>query len=110
VPTAQPPGTVHPIGDFPHAWYLALLRERVFALWSPPSEPFLGGRAAVALVAFRIDRAGRVDRLTLKERSGHARFDRSALAAVQALGQAPALPDQYPEEALDVVIRFQNER
>jgi len=110
VSTAQPPGTVVPIGDFPFAWYLALLRERVFSLWSPPSEPFLGGRAPVTLVAFRIDRVGRVDRLTLKEGSGHTRFDRSALAAVKALGQAPPLPDQYPEAALDVVIRFQNER
>ena len=110
LPTAQTPGTVLPLGDFPHAWYLTLLRDRVFAHWSPPSEPFLAGRAPVALVAFRIDRAGRVGRLSLKEGSGHARFDRSALSAVQSLGQAPALPEQYPEESLDVVIRFQNER
>ena len=49
----------------------------------------------MALVSFRIDRAGRIGRLTLKEGSGSARFDQSALAAVQGLGRAPALPEQY---------------
>ena len=62
-----------------------------------------------ALVSFRVDRAGRVSRAAVKESSGHARFDRSALAAVQGLERLPALPEQYAEETLDVVIRFQNE-
>ena len=48
--------------------------------------------------------------VTLKESSGSARFDKSALAAVQGLGRVPALPEQYAEETLDVVIRFQNEK
>lgn len=112
VPTtsaAAPAGaTVVPLGNFPHAWYLTLLKEAVFARWTPPSEFYTGGRAPVALVSFRIDRAGQIDRLTLKESSGYARFDQSAIAAVRSLGRATALPDTYTEESLDVVIRFQN--
>jgi TonB family protein len=105
-----PPGAVAPVGYFPHAWYLAMLKKEVFARWSPPAELFQGSRSPVALVSFRIDRAGAISTVALKESSGAARFDRSALAAVQGLGRVPALPEQYAEEALDVVIRFQNQK
>ncbi|HEY5999750.1 MAG TPA: energy transducer TonB, partial [bacterium] len=103
-----PAGSVQPVGFFPHAWYLAVLKERIFARWAPPSE-FFGAGVVAALVSFRIDRAGRISGVAVKESSGHARFDRSALAAIQGLGQVPPLPEQYAEETLDVVIRFQNE-
>ena len=107
---AQPPASVEPVGYFPHAWYLAVLKETIFARWSPPGELFQKSRLPTALVSFRIDRAGRISRLTLKEGSGSARFDQSALAAVQGLGQLPPLPEPYGEETLDVVIRFQNQK
>jgi TonB family protein len=105
---AVPPGSVQSVGFFPHAWYLAVLKERIFSRWVPPSE-FFGAGKVTALVSFRIDRSGRVDRLAVRESSGHVRFDRSAMAAVQGLGQVPGLPEQYQEDTLDVVIRFQNE-
>jgi TonB family protein len=106
---ALPPGPVVALGTFPYAWYLAMLKEKVYAQWSPPSEFYLGRRAATALVALRIDRAGNLSHVSLRESSGYARFDQSALGAVQALRSAPGLPQQYPEDALDVIIRFQNE-
>jgi TonB family protein len=105
-PAAQP-GAVTPIGYFPHAWYLALLKKNVFDRWLPPPDLFRSSRPPTALVSFRIDRAGRISAITLKEASGSARFDTSALAAVQGLGQVSPLPAQYAEETLDVIIRFQ---
>jgi TonB family protein len=112
VPGTPPPTreAIVPVGYFPHAWYLAVLKEKVFARWSPPSEYFQSSRPPAALVSFRIDRDGGVGGVALKESSGSARFDKSALAAVQGLGRVPPLPDQYREETLDVVIRFQNEK
>ena len=107
---AAAPGIVVPIGYFPHAWYLAVLKEKVYSRWSPPSEFFQSSRPPAALVEFRIDRSGRISVIALKESSGSARFDKSALAAIQSLGQVPALPEQYREENLDVVIRFQNQK
>lgn len=104
-----PAGPVQPVGYFPHAWYLAVLKERIFTRWAPPSEFYVGSGSVAALVSFRIDRAGRISGTAVKESSGHARFDRSALAAIQSLAQLPALPEHYAEETLDVVIRFQNE-
>lgn len=102
--------SVVPAGYFPHAWYLAVLKEQVFARWTPPSEYFQSSRPPAALVSFRIDRAGGIGGITLKEGSGSARFDKSALAAVQSLGKVSTLPEQYAEETLDVVIRFQNQK
>jgi TonB family protein len=99
-----------PVGYFPHAWYLAVLKEKVFDRWTPPSEYFQSSRPPTAVVSFRIDRGGGIGGITLKESSGSARFDKSALAAVQGLGRVPVLPEQYREETLDVVIRFQNQR
>ena len=107
---ALPPGAIMPVGYFPHTWYLAMLKEKVFAPWSPPSELFRSSRPPTALVSFRIDRSGGISGITLKEGSGFARFDKSALAAIQGLGQVAALPEQYREETLDVVIRFQNQK
>ena len=106
---ATPPGAVTSVGYFPHAWYLALLKKNVFDRWQPPPDLFKSSRPPTALVSFRIDRAGRIGSIVLKEGSGSARFDKSALAAVQGLGQVSALPEQYAEETLDVIIRFQNQ-
>ncbi len=108
--TATPQDAIAPVGYFPHAWYLALLKEKIFARWTPPSEFFQSSRPPAALVSFRINRAGGIGDITLKQGSGSVRFDKSALAAVQGLSQVPALPEQYREETLDVVIRFQNQR
>lgn len=110
--TGAPPSpreAVTPVGYFPHAWYLAVLKENVFTRWTPPSEFFQSRRPPVAVVSFRIDRAGRVSGVTLKESSGSARFDKSALAVIRGLGTVAALPEQYREETLDVVIRFQQQ-
>jgi TonB family protein len=89
--------------------YLEDLSERIYAHWFPPSEFFQTGRSPVALVSFRVDRAGKLSGVTLKEGSGFTRFDQSAMVAVRALGQAPPLPEQYREEKLDVVINFQKQ-
>lgn len=110
--TADAPSSapaVSPVGYFPHAWYLAVLKEEIFARWSPPSEFFQSRRPPLAVVSFRIDRAGRISGVTLKEGSGSARFDKTALAAIHGLRTAAPLPEQYREETLDVVIRFQNQ-
>jgi len=112
VPGALPASqeSIVPVGYFPHAWYLAVLKDGIFARWTPPSDYFRSSRPPAALVSFRIDRAGGIGGITLKEGSGSARFDKSALAAIQSLGRVSALPEQYAGENLNVVIRFQNQR
>lgn len=103
-------GPVQTVGSFPHAWYLAIVKEKVFSRWAIPSEFALERRSLTTLVAFRIDRAGKLSQIALRQGSGYSRFDRSAVAAVQSMQDAPLLPEDYREEYLDVVIRFQNQQ
>jgi len=105
----QPQDAVASVGYFPHAWYLAILKDRVFALWRPPSDFLQTNRPYVAQVAFSIDRTGKLLGVAIKQGSGFTKFDQSALAVVRGLGKVDPLPEQYHEETLDVVIRFQNQ-
>lgn len=107
-PESPGAGPVVPLSNFPYAWYLAILKEKVFSNWETPSEFALERKTVSAQVAFRLQRSGILSRVTLKESSGYRRFDQSALAAVQSLKDVPLLPEDYREEYLDVVIRFQN--
>lgn len=105
-PAAQP-GDVTPIGYFPFDAYISTLKMNIFDRWLPPPELIKSLEPRVALVSFRIDRAGVISGITLKKPSGSASFDRSARAMVRGLVKVSPLPEQYREETLDVVIRFQ---
>lgn len=101
-------GPIVPLSNFPYAWYLAILKEKVFANWETPSEFSLERKTVSALVSFRVNRSGTLSLVALKEGSGYRRFDQSVLTAVQSIKDIPLLPEDYREEHLDVVIRFQN--
>ena len=97
-----------PLSDFPYSWYIAVVKDTVYSRWKPPSRFVLGGRKIASEVSFRIMRDGSVRQVGLKESSGHRLFDQSTLAALTTLSVLAALPADYKEDYLDVVIRFQN--
>lgn len=97
-----------PLSDFPYAWYIAVVKDTVYSRWKPPSSFVLGGRKISSEVSFRIMRDGSVQQVGLKKSSGHRLFDQSTLAALTTLSVLAALPADYKEDYLDVVIRFQN--
>jgi protein TonB len=68
----------------------------------PPSGP--AGRR-VAMVAFEIDRDGRLTDLRLARSSGLVAFDRACLAAVRAAAPFPRPPAQVRELSFTVPIR-----
>ncbi len=97
-----------PLSNFPFAWYIAIVKDKVFSGWRPPSSFSLGGRSLTAIASFRITRGGALSQISINEGSGHHLFDQSVLAALDSLHTLPALPKDYKEEHLDVVIRFQS--
>lgn len=109
VPTPAAAGPVVPLMNFPFAGYIGVLQKRVLDRWNVPGEFFLDATGIEALVAFRVDRAGRVSRVELRRSSGYERFDRSAVATVAGLASVAPLPAEYREDHLDVVITFRNE-
>lgn len=78
------------------AWdrYLARLREALRRTWSKP--PGLAHTTA-AVVEFDVAANGRISNPAITKSSGIAEFDRSVLAAVNALGNAGAPPDGRPQ-------------
>jgi TonB family protein len=111
VTTASLPPTdqVSTLSDFPFGWYVALVKDKVFSVWRPPSSFAIGGRQLTAVATFRIVRNGRIEGLRITDGSGHRLYDQSVMAAMTGIGSLPPLPEQYKEESLDVVIRFNSQ-
>jgi TonB family protein len=105
----SPSNQVGTLSDFPFAWYVALVKDKVFARWRPPSSFAIGGRQLTAIAAFRIERSGRLDGVRVTDGSGHRLYDQSVMAALTGLGSLPPLPEKYKEDYLDVVIRFNSQ-
>lgn len=91
---------------FPFMWYLNMLKNRIGEHWMPMIETPVTGSPKRVVIAFRLDRSGRVIESEVEEPSGDAALDRSALRAVQAVGTFPGLPSDYPDETLGVHFGF----
>ena len=103
---AQPQASRAPVDAVPSGpsleARLAEIQRRIQeALVYPPIER-KRGVSGEALVAFRIDGAGRADSIELARSTGHPLLDR---AAVRAVGDAAPLPYVYGR--LEVPVRFQ---
>jgi protein TonB len=92
--------------DFPFAWYLNVLRNRITDVWDPPADRMVAGGRNWILVRFRIHRDGRVTDIVVEGASGTPGLDASARRAVQQARPFPVLPDAYEESHLDVGVRF----
>ncbi len=92
--------------DFPYAWYLNLLRTKISDAWDPPASRLLSGRANQVIVRFRLARSGGVTDVDVEVVSGAPGLDSSARRAVDRAQPFPPLPDGYPEEFVDVAVRF----
>jgi TonB family protein len=92
--------------DFPYAWYLNLLRTKISDAWDPPASRLLVGRTNQLIVRFRLARNGSVSDVDVEVVSGATGLDSSARRAVDRAQPFPPLPDGYPEDAVDIAVRF----
>ena len=76
--------------------------------WDPPVSASTRQGEATASLRFRIGRDGSVAQSTVSvgEPSGDYLFDQSMVRALQAAGNLPPLPPEYPEETLGLEIIF----
>ncbi|NOT34408.1 MAG: TonB C-terminal domain-containing protein [Candidatus Eisenbacteria bacterium] len=93
--------------EFPFSYYLALVRDRVAARWSPPAGIVTDGRTVRVVVRFRIGRDGRVSAAQIEGASGVEAFDRSALRAITLSDPLPPLPVGYSASQLGVHFGFE---
>jgi TonB family protein len=90
---------------FQYGWYISQINSIFSGNWTRPIKPDLDSTLR-AIVHFRIQRDGRLTEIALKQPSGDAALDRSALRAVQDSNPLPPLPYQYPKDSLGVDFFF----
>jgi protein TonB len=84
--------------DFTYGYYLDRLLSLIEAQWQRPAV----GDGVEAMIAFTIERDGRVSELEVAKSSGMNAFDLAALRAVQNAAPFPRLPASYRKQALGV--------
>ncbi|MBI3292549.1 MAG: TonB C-terminal domain-containing protein [Elusimicrobia bacterium] len=89
--------------NFPYAWYVNILRTKLWEEWSRWVPP---GSQQNCLVTFVIQRSGAVTAIELERTSGDPLFDQGALRAIQTAAPFPPLPEGFQDPTLSVHVEF----
>jgi protein TonB len=87
--------------DFPFAWYLRIVQNKITAGWSQWAQP---GRQPIAV--FTIERDGRVSNVTIDKTSGNSYYDQKALRAINDAVPFPPLPPEWTKPGLTIKLGF----
>jgi TonB family protein len=113
VPKPNPPATGASGGlkidtkDFPFAYYLTILQNRVQNNWQPPFQAATQQERIATVVGFQVLRNGKIANVSVEESSGRYLFDQAAQRAVYSANPLPPLPDEFSGEFLSVHIEFE---
>ncbi len=111
LPTGSPTGagalTVD-ASDFPHAWYLRQVLQKVQSEWQRQNQRNDPGQKPLVFV--EIQRDGTIRTPKIEQSSGNSTYDQAALRAVVEASPFPPLPQEWPRPSLRVVFRFDLER
>jgi TonB family protein len=88
-------------GDFCCPDYILLMLEKIRSNWNQRVDA-----AGVTVVAFTIQRDGRLTNFMTERSSGYLMLDNNALRAVALTRQLPALPEGYTNPTLGVHLNF----
>jgi TonB family protein len=89
--------------DFPYAWYIKIIRDKIGTRWDPYALP-----GQQPLVAFEIARNGEVNptRIRVMQSSGNRAYDQVAVRAIADSSPFPPLPDDFKDVQVRIVIQF----
>jgi len=111
LPTGSPAGagamTVD-ASDFPYAWYLRQVLQKVQGQWQRQNQ--LNEPGQKPLVFVEIQRDGSIRTPKIEQSSGNALYDQAALRAIVEASPFPPLPQEWPRSSLRVVFRFDLDR
>lgn len=88
--------------EFNHPDYLIQVRDRIQSNWRYPNLD----KSLTTRIYFKLDRDGKVLRVSVETKTGNRAFDLSAWNAVTSSAPFPPLPDEYPSEDLGIHIDF----
>jgi protein TonB len=98
------------IDNFPYAYYLQNIQDRISARWFQSLvDPGVSGTFQ-ATVYFRIFRDGSISEVEIKESSGLPSLDLSAKRAIITAAPFPPLPADYDEPYLGIRLIFEHSK
>ena len=107
----QPTGSPAGVGalsldasDFPHAWYLRQILQKVQGQWQRQNR--INEPEQKPLVLVEIERDGSVRPPRIEQSSGNPLYDQAALRAVVEASPFPPLPQDWSKASLKVIFRF----
>jgi len=92
------------VGDFPHAWYLRQVLQKVEQEWQRQNQPHEPPQKPQIYV--EILRDGSIKPPAIHKSSGNAFYDNAALRAVMGAGPFPKLPDDWTKPSLRILFTF----
>jgi len=93
--------------DFPFAYYLTILQNRVQNNWNPPYQTTTQQEKMSTIVGFQVLRNGKIVNVAVEKSSGRYLYDQAAQRAVYSANPLPPLPDEFNGEFLSVHIEFE---
>lgn len=93
--------------DFPFAYYLTILQNRVQNNWNPPYQTSTQQEKISTIVGFQVLRNGKIVNVSVEKSSGRYLYDQAAQRAVYSANPLPPLPDEFNGEFLSVHIEFE---
>jgi TonB family protein len=108
-PAGQPTGSPQGAGkitldvDFPYAWYLRAIVNKINEKWEGKALP-----GQQPQMFFEIDRSGQLNpgKVRVEKSSGNPRYDQMALRAILEASPFPRLPDDFKASLLTVHLQF----
>lgn len=102
---SQPQIVSHVPADPRLSFWASRVKKKAEALWNPPSGLDILGKAT-AVVNFKVARDGTVSDATLSGSTGNGDLDALALQSIQRMERVPPLPENYPDEQVQVSYEF----
>jgi protein TonB len=96
------------VTDFPHAWYLRQVLQKVEERWQTQNRPNEPGQKPRIYV--EIQRDGSIAAPRIEQSSGSTYYDRAALRAISEASPFPPLPSDWSKPALRVLFNFDLKR
>lgn len=85
--------------------YWARVQARIRGFWTaPPAD--ISGKALTVIVKFRLERDGRVSKVTVEKSSGNDYYDMAATRAVQSAVPLPPFPPDMTDSYFDAYFTF----
>lgn len=93
--------------DFPFAYYLAIMQNRIQRNWQPPYQASNLPEKSTTTIRFQVLKSGKIVSVQIEQSSGRYLFDQAAQRAVYSADPLPPLPEDFAGEFLSVHIEFE---